>query len=133
MDRGGRKRTNAVALIVLLLLSTTTSLCLGFQPPRLVSIGEKRSRLQHWLLPLVTRQCRGLVFAAQRDVSLRLTTDEKQEESGDNDDDTVVEQVILRGSEQDEVSEEFWQELEEGQPSEWSVMKEVGWCVYETF
>ena len=34
-------------------------------------------------------------------------------------------QVIRRGTEDDEFSEEFWEEIEAGQPSEWSVLKEV--------
>lgn len=119
IDKGretGSKRS-ALALIALLLLLLATTLCMGFQtPPRL-------AQYRHGVL---TQQCRQVV--ARRDFSLCLTTDGKEKEAGCiNDGDDDVKQVILRGSEQDEFSDEFWQELEEGQPSEWSIMKEVCW------
>ena len=49
-----------------------------------------------------------------------------KEESIAEDENVVDKQVIRRGTEQDEFSQEFWDELEAGQPSEWNVMKEVG-------
>ena len=52
-----------------------------------------------------------------------------QPPNGDSETDTesIIDdgKVIVRGSEQDEFPEEFWQEIEAGKPSEWSVMKEV--------
>ena len=47
--------------------------------------------------------------------------DDNDIDAGMNDDG----RVIVRGSEQDEFPEEFWQEIVAGKPSEWSVMKEV--------
>ena len=46
-------------------------------------------------------------------------------DDNNDDDGTDDKQVILRGTEQDEFDGEFWDEIEAGQPSEWSVMKEV--------
>lgn len=35
---------------------------------------------------------------------------------------------IVRGGQGDEFSDEFWKDIEEGKPSEWSVLKEVRVC-----
>ena len=48
----------------------------------------------------------------------------KQERISDYDE-KFGKQVIRRGTEEDEFSDEFWEEIEAGQPSEWSVMKKV--------
>lgn len=57
-------------------------------------------------------------------IPLCMTTDDKETTGGDDNDDK---QVILRGTQEDTFSEEFWDEIEAGQPSELSVMKDV--CV----
>ena len=104
----------AITCIVLGVLSSTSPICWGFQP------------LQPTQRPLVWRSLPvmlPLAMTVQED-----DTKESNNGNGNGNDDNVVvdKQVILRGTEQDEFSPEFWDELEAGQPSEWSVMKEVG-------
>eukprot|EP00977_Amphora_coffeiformis_P012820 scaffold3240_cov187-Amphora_coffeaeformis.AAC.15 len=44
---------------------------------------------------------------------------------GQSDHDENQDKVIVRGTEQDDFPEEFWQDIEAGKPSEWAVMKEL--------
>lgn len=52
-------------------------------------------------------------------------------DGGHNDDATGSDgdendKVIVRGTDEDDLPEEFWDEIEAGKPSELAVMKEVG-------
>lgn len=62
---------------------------------------------------------------------LLLLYQKPKKDMDDQDSSTVTKEeqekneFIVRGEKGDEFSEEFWQELEQGQPSEWNVMKQV--------
>lgn len=62
---------------------------------------------------------------------LLLLYQQPKKDMDDQDSSTVTQEeqekneFIVRGEKGDEFSEEFWQELEQGQPSEWNVMKQV--------
>lgn len=66
--------------------------------------------------PLVASPVR--VFVQHRPCT-RLLLSNPLDDSDDND------ELIVRGSVQDDLPEEVWQEIEQGKPSEWLVMKQV--------
>jgi len=57
----------------------------------------------------------------------RMTLTKLCSKQEDNDD---VEPVIVRGFEQDEISDQAWENIETGEPPKWIIMKEVSVVVW---
>jgi hypothetical protein len=111
-------------LATLVLLSSTSA----FQ----VSIPSRHRSTYIMILPKAApqRQYRSNFFVVQRSLSpLWASSDDKESlPNGLESFDSMP--VIIRGSEDDDLDDAIWDDIETGQPPEWMVMKEVSQSIF---
>ena len=110
-------RWERAAIVFLLVLYQTTSGFLIGGPIR------RHPQRYHYLTAIHRWHSPGTARHVYIPSSKKL---QMSQSDGESDEDLVP---IVRGTEQDDLPEEFWQEIEAGKPSEWAVMKEV--CAYD--